>query len=152
MVMIHLRNPNRCSKVRCKVHHNGLGGSRICDSVSGLVFDNGSCGFGVCGGGFARALCIGSCGNMARYIHSCLPLRTMSIFVMFWGFMSKFHKELIEVDLLRLHPTTLHRFVLTNQTQSISKRKNVLVRSVNAISKRRPSYMLIAGLHYVKDD
>ena len=66
--------------------------------------------------------------------------------------MSKFHKELIEVDLLRLHQTTLHRFVLTNQTQSISKRKNVLVRSVNAISKRRPSYMLIAGLHYVKDD
>ena len=49
----------------------------------GFVFDNDSCDFVMCGGGFARALCIGSCGNMARYIHSCLPLRTMSIFVMF---------------------------------------------------------------------
>jgi hypothetical protein len=61
---------------------------------SGLVLDNDFCDFGVCGGGFARALCIGSCGNMARYIYSCLPLRTMSIFVMFWGFMSKFQKDL----------------------------------------------------------
>ena len=83
MVMIHLRNPNRCSKVRCKVHHNGLGGSRICDSVQVWCSNNDFCDFGVCGSGFARALCIGSCGKMARYIYSCLPLRTMSIFVMF---------------------------------------------------------------------
>ena len=34
MVMIHLGEIRIVvSKVRCKVHHNDLGGSRICDSV-----------------------------------------------------------------------------------------------------------------------
>ena len=107
VVMTHFAKSESLFEGPLQVSSQWFGRQSYLRFRSGLVFDNDSYDFGVCGGGFARALCIGSCWKMARYIYSCLPLRTVSIFVVFWGFMSKFQKELVEVDFLRFHPTTV---------------------------------------------